>query len=76
MIILPGRNFSRFLLTLYILFCLIIRTAYQGKQFEFLQKDMRPANVETIDEMIARNFTFFFEVEQEISYKEMDFMKR
>jgi hypothetical protein len=34
--ILPGRNFSRFLLMLFILFCLIIRTAYQGVQFDMM----------------------------------------
>lgn len=73
---LPGRNFARFLLMLYILFCLVIRTAYQGKQFEFLQKDMRPADVETIDEMIEKNFTFHVENGSSKSFKEMDFFKR
>jgi hypothetical protein len=34
--ILPGRNFSRFLLMLFILFCLVIRTAYQGVQFDMM----------------------------------------
>lgn len=34
--ILPGRNFSRYLLTLFVLFCLIIRTCYQGVQFELI----------------------------------------
>lgn len=54
------------------MFCMIIRTAYQGKQFEFLQKEMRPADVKTIDEMIAKNFTLFFAGE----YEEMEFMSR
>lgn len=34
--ILPGRNFARYLLMLFILFCLIIRTGYQGVQFEMI----------------------------------------
>jgi hypothetical protein len=33
---LPGRNFARFNLMVYILFSLIVRTGYQGKQFEFM----------------------------------------
>lgn len=36
--ILPRRNFSRYLLTLFVLFCLIIRTCYQGVQFELIYK--------------------------------------
>jgi hypothetical protein len=56
---LPSRNFTRFVLTLFILLCLVMRTAYQGKQFEFMLQEMRPKDVETIDEMIARNFTFY-----------------
>jgi hypothetical protein len=35
---LPGRNFARFNLMIYILFCLVVRTGYQGKQFEFMLK--------------------------------------
>lgn len=34
--ILPRRNFARFLLMVYILFCLIIRTGYQGIQFQLM----------------------------------------
>lgn len=56
---LPGRNFARYLLTMFLLFCLIMRTAYQGKMFEFLQKDMRKPEVASVEEMIANNFTFF-----------------
>lgn len=76
MIVLPGRNFSRYLLTLFILFCLVIRTAYQGKQFELLQKDIRPADVESIDEMIERNFTLNFPITKQMFFEQMDFMKR
>lgn len=33
---LPGRNFARYILMLYILFCLIIRTGYQSLQYDFM----------------------------------------
>jgi hypothetical protein len=35
---LPGRNYARYHLMVYVLFCLIMRTGYQGKQFEFMLK--------------------------------------
>lgn len=34
--ILPTRNFARYILMLFILFCLIIRSAYQGVQYEMM----------------------------------------
>jgi hypothetical protein len=57
--ILPGRNFARFNLMLFILFCLVIRTGYQGVQFDIMLKEMRPKDVQTIDELIERNFTIY-----------------
>lgn len=34
--ILPGRNFARYMLMLFILFCLIVRTGYQSLQFDLM----------------------------------------
>lgn len=34
--ILPGRNFGRYMLMVFILFCLIVRTAYQSLQFDLM----------------------------------------
>lgn len=76
MIVLPGRNFARYMLMIYILFCMIIRVAYQAKQFEFLQKEMRPADVETIEEMIAENFTFYSYEMLRREVEGMDFIRR
>jgi hypothetical protein len=59
LIVLPARNFARFNLILYILFCLIIRTAYQGVQFELMLKEVRPRDVQSIDELIEKNFTIY-----------------
>jgi hypothetical protein len=38
MISLPGRNFARFILMQFILFSLIVRTGYQGVQFDMMLK--------------------------------------
>ncbi|CAO1440634.1 unnamed protein product [Diamesa serratosioi] len=57
--IIPQRNFSRFLLMMFLLFCLVQRTIYQGYLFHFLQSDNRAKEVSTIDEMIENNFDFY-----------------
>lgn len=48
---LPRRSFSRFLLMSFILYSLIIRTAYQGKSFEVLQKDVHKKPIRTVEEI-------------------------
>jgi len=64
----PGRNFARFLLMLFIIWCLIIRTCYQSKLFEFLQADLRRPGIKTLEELYESNLTsltFTTEVPQE-----------
>ena len=56
-ILLPQRNVSRFMFMVFILFSLIMRTAYQGKYFEFLTSDMRRRTIQTIEELMHKNFT-------------------
>lgn len=53
-----------------------MRTAYQGKQFEFLQKEMRKPNVQTIQEMIDQNFTLYIDEIYTGFHDQMDFKKR
>jgi len=58
--VLPRRNFARFLLTLFIIWCLIIRTCYQGKLFEYLQGDQRKPEIQSIEEVFEKNLTFLY----------------
>jgi len=54
---LPGRNFGRFLLMLYIIWCLIIRTGYQGVLYDLLKGDgSKPQNLQ-LDDFINNNAT-------------------
>jgi hypothetical protein len=53
----PTRNFSRFLLTLFIVWCLIIRTCYQSELFKHLQDDERKPPIATFAEIFEKNFT-------------------
>lgn len=55
----PRYNFARFLLTMFLIWCLIIRTCYQSEYFKNLQADKRKPQVKTFAELIERNFTFF-----------------
>ncbi|KAG5671269.1 hypothetical protein PVAND_001475 [Polypedilum vanderplanki] len=68
---LPKESFCRVILIIYIWFCLIIRTCWQSKMFEFMTSDMRkplPASIEDIRKMNyiyvvpTNRFNFFMEM--------------
>lgn len=75
-IVCPGRNFARFLLMAFILFSLVIRTAYQGKMFEFLQKEMRKPTVDSLEEMLDNNFTFWVKSDFKLYFNETELGQR
>jgi hypothetical protein len=54
---LPVENFSRFVWLLFIWFCLIFRTCYQSKLFEFMTSDMRKPLPESVDDLREMNYT-------------------
>jgi hypothetical protein len=56
---LPGRNFARFLLTMFLIYSFIIRTVYQASFFNLLNSNQRHKEVKSINEMIDKNFDFF-----------------
>ena len=57
--VLPRRNVSRILAICFILFSLIMRTAYQGKYFEFITSHLIKRPVATLEEAFEKNFTFY-----------------
>jgi hypothetical protein len=54
---LPVESFPRFILMCFILFCLIIRTAYQGVSYDMMTKDMRKPLPKTIRDLYLQNYT-------------------
>lgn len=56
---LPKMNFARFLLMVLLIYCLVIRSLYQGSFFELLHSSKHYKEVQSIDEMIAKDFTFY-----------------
>lgn len=78
--ILPGRNFARLLFMFFALYCIIMRTAYQGKMFEFMKKNITKPELQSIEDMIENNYTFCsvslgFDSFKKV-FREMDFIKR
>jgi hypothetical protein len=55
----PLKNFSRLLLMIYLLYALVIRNAYQGALFQFLQSDTHAPIVKNVKEMVDNDFTFY-----------------
>lgn len=56
---LPNTNFSRFILMLFIYFCLIFRTCFQSKFFEFLTSEPRRPPPNTIGDLIDRHYKVY-----------------
>ena len=57
--ILPKRNFARFLLAIFLLYSLVIRSLYQGSYFKHLQSDERHQEVQSIQEIIDKKLKIF-----------------
>jgi hypothetical protein len=60
----PGTNFARYLLIVFVAWTLIIRTCYQSKLYKNLQQDMRRPKIQTVDELNEQNFTLLYTLEE------------
>lgn len=54
----PGRNFARFNLMMFIIWSLIIRTCYQSMLYQLLQADSRKPPIKSLEELYEKNFTY------------------
>lgn len=61
---LPNKNFPRYILILFVLFCLVLRTCYQSKMFEFLTSEPRKSPPESVDDLVKRGYTFYIDLEK------------
>jgi Ligated ion channel L-glutamate- and glycine-binding site len=55
---LPMRNFSRFLLMMFLIQCLVLRNAYQGSLYKFLRKDEQQQEPTTINDLVDQDYEF------------------
>lgn len=56
---LPKRNFARFLLMMFLIFSLIIRSLYQGSFYKFVHSNKHWREKQSIEEMVDGKFTFY-----------------
>lgn len=70
--ILPRRNFARFLLMMFLIYSMVIRTLYQGSYFQLMQSNRRHKEVQSIAEMIEKDFELFVETGNEDLYQGSD----
>lgn len=57
--LLPKSNFAKLMLTTFLLFSLVIRSAYQGSFYLLLQSNLRHKGIQTVDEIIKGNYKIF-----------------
>lgn len=55
---LPRRNFARYMLMMFLLYSMIIRTLYQASYYKLQQSNRHLKEIKSIDEMVDQNFTF------------------
>lgn len=55
----PKRNFARTLVTIYVVYCIIVRTLYQSALFKSLQTEQKHSEIVTVDEVIKKGFDVF-----------------
>lgn len=55
---LPRTNFARFILMMFIIFSLVMRSIYQGSLYNFLQSDRGEIEVKSFNEMVEKKFKF------------------
>ena len=66
--VLPKTNVARFLLMNWILFCLIFRTAYQGKYFEFMTSNPTKKPIKTFEELADKKIPIYSDFLEKIEY--------
>jgi hypothetical protein len=56
---LPEQNFPRFLLMMYLIFCLVVRSLYLGSMFNMLKTDIRMSDYVSIKDFYDAGFSFY-----------------
>jgi hypothetical protein len=87
---LPKGNFARYILMIFIIYALVVRTVYQAGIYNIIKSNARKPEVASIDEMIAEKFDFyiyetlaprvkdfrFYEFSKVFSNDDIDFYRR
>jgi hypothetical protein len=73
---LPQKSFARFLLMMFTILCLILRTCHQSLLYTLMQAEIRKAELQTIDEAIEKGYTFHIATTNAFTYEVSGLMKR
>jgi hypothetical protein len=57
---LPTKNFARFILMMFLILCLVMRTLYTGSLYRFLQSKIYHKEVQSINEMAERGYKVYY----------------
>jgi hypothetical protein len=74
--VLPRKSFARFLLMMFIVLCLILRTCHQSLLYTLMQAEIRQPELQTIDEAITKGYTFHIEKTEAHIYEISGLMER
>lgn len=69
----PRKHHPRYLLMIFLLFCLVMRTLYQSGLFKFMQSDQKGSDVTSINEMIDERYTIYSYQAYEPTWRSMKF---
>lgn len=71
---LPEKNFPRFLLMMFLIFCLIVRSLYLGSLFNMLKSDVRSKEFVSIRDFYDAGFNFYMyeTLSQRVDYREIN----
>jgi hypothetical protein len=58
---LPRKSFARFLLMMFIILCIILRTCHQSLLYTLLQSEIRKPELQSIEEAIGKGYTFYID---------------
>lgn len=73
--VLPKGNFARFLLMVFLMYSLVVRTIYQAAYYNFMQRNKHQKIADTIDEMIQKDFTIYIHPGFLEFFKDADLIK-
>jgi hypothetical protein len=73
---LPLKSFARFLLMMFIILCLILRTCHQSLLYTLMQAEIRKPELQTIDEAIEKGYTFYIDMNKAFTYEASGLMER
>lgn len=73
---LPRKDFPRILVATFLLFCMVVRTVYQGGLFNMLKQDIRINEIKTLQDINKHHYTFFIIESIDVKVKDLQIFQR